>query len=78
MNKAEEFHNLADNVKSYNEEIQKILSACRKNASFGYYNCCFSKTRLDNKNQEIIIDRLSEMGFKIVIPHDSDFWEVHW
>ena len=78
MNKAEEFHNLADNAKSYNEEIQKILNTCRKNVSFGYYNCCFSKTRLDNKNQEIILDRLSEMGFKIVIPSDSDFWEVHW
>ena len=32
MNKAEEFHKMADNAKSCNEEIQKILSACRKNA----------------------------------------------
>lgn len=78
MNKAEEFHNLADNAKNCNEEIQKILSACRKNASFGYYNCCFSKTRLDGGKLEIITDRLSEMGFRIVIPYDSDFWEVHW
>ena len=30
MNKAKEFHNLADYAKNCNEEIQKILSACRK------------------------------------------------
>ena len=78
MNKAEEFHKIADNVKNYNEEIQKILDACYENASYGFYNCCFSKTRLDDKNQEIIINRLSKMGFKIVVSSDSNFWEVHW
>lgn len=76
MNKAEELHQLANNVKFYNDEINEILDACKKNASFGFYNCCFSKTRLDN--QGIIIDRLSKMGFIIKMSSDSEYWEVHW
>ena len=78
MNKAQEFHQLAEKSQFYNDEIKEILKACKKSASLGLYNCCFLKTRLDKDNQVIIINRLSEMGFIIKISSDSEYWEVHW
>ena len=78
MNKAEEFHKLADDSRKLEQDYKAILSTIRKFAVSGLYYCSFELEEL-TENKELLTDRLVSDGFKVKIttaPYNN--MEVSW
>lgn len=66
MNKAEEFHKLADDSHKLEQDYKAILSTIRKFAVSGRYFCSFELEKLA-ENSDLLTDRLASDGFKVKI-----------
>lgn len=78
MNKAEEFHKLADDSQKLERDYRAVLSTIRKFAVSGHYYCSFDSEKL-TENIDLLIDRLVSDGFKVKIttaPYNN--MEVSW